>query len=468
MFTPTQPKVQPSAPELLPVFQRLLPAQVIRELVQASGKRFYERLFPPLIVVWGFIYQRLHDDHTCDAVVSHISSGAVDHLDDRHGKPLSQRIKSESTAAYCKGRQRLPLSVLQGALRYTAQVIPQWLDADGRWLGHPVGLFDGTTFLLRPEPELVQHYGRHKSRHGETYWVLVRAVVAFCLFTGAVLGVAEGSMHSSEQTLAALLLAQALEGSVYVGDRNFGVFSVAQAARHYGIWVLLRLTRLRAPAVAGRKLRPGEDIRVAWKPSSRDQLHPNMSAAPIEGRLIYVRLERPGFRPVHLYLFTTLLDAELYTVEKLVELYGLRWHAELNLRYVKDTLDMALLSGKSVDMVRKELHASLLAYNLIRGYMALAAQRANLSPLLLSFTRCWRRVWSMLLCLRSTDSAQHVAQVAQRLLDRLARCKLPKRPRFRIEPRAVRRRPAVYPTLKGSRAEARQRLLEQLQAPMKC
>lgn len=246
------------------------------------------------------------------------------------------------------------------------------------------------------------------------------------------------------------------------------MFSVAQAARHYGIWVLLRLTRLRAPAVAGRKLRPAENIRVAWKPSPRDQLHPNMSAAPIEGRLIYVRLERPDFRPVHLYLFTTLLDAELYTVEKLVELYGLRWHAELNLRYVKDTLDMALLTGKSVDMVRKELHAGLLAYNLIRGYMALAAQRANLSPLLLSFTRCWQRVWAMLLTLRSIDSAQHVVQVAQRLFDRLTRCKLPKRPRSRIEPRAVRRRPAVYPTLKGSRAEARQRVLEQLQAPMKC
>ena len=468
MLTQSQPKAKPNIPELLPVFQELLPAKVIRELVQASGRRFYERLFTPLIMVWGFIYQRLNDDHTCDAVVSHVSSGAVDHLDSRHAKPLSQRIISQSTAAYCKGRQRLPLGVLQGALRHTAQVIPQWLDADGRWLGHPVGLFDGTTFLLRPEPELVQHYGRHKNQHGETYWVLMRAVVTFCLFTGALWGVVEGSWHSSEQALAAILLAQAFEGSVYVGDRNFGVFSVVQAARHYGVWVVLRLTRRRAPAVAGRKLRPGEDIGVAWKPSAHDQLHPGMSDAPIEGRLIYVRLERNGFRPVELYLFTTLLDAERYTLQKLVELYGLRWHAELDLRYVKDTLDMALLTGKSVDMVRKELHAGLLAYNLIRGYMVLAAQRAHLSPLTLSFTRCWRRVRDVLLTLRHTDPAQHVAQVAQRLLDRLAQCKLPQRPRFRIEPRAVRRRPAVYPNLKGPRAEARQQLIEQLQVPMKC
>ena len=86
---------------------------------------------------------------------------------------------------------------------------------------------------------------------------------------------------------------------------------------------------------------------------------------------------------------------------------------------------MALLTGKSVDMVRKELHAGLLAYNLIWGYMVLAAQRANVCPLTSSFTRCWRRVRDVLLTLRPTYPAQHVAQVAQRLLDRLAQCKLP-------------------------------------------
>lgn len=401
-------------------------------------------------------------------MVSYIASGAVDHLDDRHEVPLFQRIKSESTAAYCKRRKQLPLSVLQGALHHTAQVIQQRLGVDGRWLGHPVGLFDGTTFRLRPEPELVEHYGRHKNQHGETYWVLMRAVVAFCLCTGALVGVVEGSWHTSEQALAATLLAQAVQNSVYVGDRNFGVFSVAQAARHYRVWGVLRMTRRGARTVSGGKLRPGEDIRVAWKPSVHDQPHPGMSTAPIVGRLIYVRLERNGLRPVELYLFTTLLDGERCTVEKLVELYGRRWHVELDLRYVKDTLDMALLTGKSVDIVRKELNAGLLAYNVIRGYMIQSAKQANLSPLVLSFTRCWRRVRDVLLTWRATDSAHHVAQAVQGLLTPLVRCKVPKRPRFRIEPRALRKCPAVYSNFKGYRADARERVLEELLKPMKC
>lgn len=464
MYTKSQPKNKPGFRELLPVFEELLPVQLLREWIQVSGNRFYERLFTPLILVWCFLYQRLNEDHTCDAAVSHVASGSVDHWDTRHKKPASQRIQSESTAAYSKGRKRLPLSVLQEALRHTGQVIGQWMGADGLWFGHPVGLLDGTTILLRPEPELVAHYGRHHSRGKETYWVVMRVVATFCLGTGALLGVAEGALQISEQALAAMIFAS---GSVYVGDRNFGVFSIVQAARHHNAWVVLRMTKQRARALAGRTMQSGEDLRVSWQHSAKDQLHPNMSANPIEGRLIFVRLERTGFRPVEVVLFTTLLDAERYTVEELVKLYGLRWHVEVNLRYVKSTLEMGLLTGKSVDIVRKELHAGLLAYNVIRGYMVQAARKAALPPLTLSFTRCWRRVREMLLTLRPTDSAKHIARILERLLVRLARCILPKRPRFRIEPRAVHRRPDVYPNLKRSRVEARQWLLASLQKPSK-
>jgi hypothetical protein len=455
--------VQPTIPQLLPVFEELLPVRVIRQLIRDTKKTFYERLFTPLVIVWGLVFQRLNSDHTCDAALSHIAGGAVDHLDDRHEIPLSERILSENSAAYCKARQRLPLSVLAGGLEHTAGVMRQWLGEDGLWLGHHVGLLDGTTFLLRPEPELVTHYGCHENQYGKTYWVVMRSVSSFCLRSGAVLGVTEGSLHESEQALAVPLLAQAVPNSVYVADSNFGIFSVVQAARHYETLVVFRMTSCRARALAGHKMKPGEDLLVTWTPSEDDQLHADMSADPIAGRLIYVRIERNGFRPVHLYLFTTLLDPEVYTIEELVKLYNLHWHVELNLRYVKDTLDMDLLTAKSVAMVRKELYAGMLAYNIVRGYMTRAALQANSSPLTLSFTSCWRRVRDTLLAWRPGAT-----RAVQRLVTRLTKLTLPKRPRFRIEPRVVRRRPAVYPNLKGSRAEARQRLIEQLKEPVKC
>ncbi len=462
MYTLPQPKEKPTPMELLPVFEELLPVKVIQELVKACKRHFYQRLLTPLIMVWCLIYQRLNEDHSCDAAVSHISSGALDHLDNGHKEPVSERMKSESTAAYCKGRKRLPQEVLQAGIPHTAQVIRQWLGPDGLWLGrHSVGLIDGTTLLLQPTPELVKHYGQHQNQHGQTYWVLVRVVAAFCLSSGTLLDVEEGSLHTSEQAMAKDVFAHSVADSVYVGDCNFGVYSVAQAAHHYGIWPLLRLTYSRARVIAGGKLGTDEDRQVEWKPSQSDQRHPGMSDEPIAGRLICVRVQRQGFRPVQLYLFTTLMDKQLYNVQELVRLYSFRWHVELDLRYVKATLDMGLLTAKSVDMIRKELYAGLLAYNIIRGYMVKAAQAAHLSPLTLSFTKCWRRVQEMLLSVWPIIPTEQLARRIHLLLTKLARCKLPNRPRYRIEPRAKRRRPNAYPYLKGSRDEARQRLLEQ-------
>ncbi|MHC4537920.1 MAG: IS4 family transposase [Planctomycetota bacterium] len=446
--------------QLLPVFCELLPVALILDWLKECPKRFYFRLFTPLVVLWGLIYQRLNSDHTTDAAVSYLKSGAVDQLDNRHHKPLSERIRSESTAAYCKGRQRLPLLLLQKALRHTHKVIQQWLGDTGRWLGHSVALLDGTTLLLRPYDDLVQHYGQHHNHTGKTYWVLMRVVAAFCLRTGTLLGVSEGSLRNSEQSLGAEVLSQAEKGSVYVGDRAFGIFSIAQAARNAGVFVLLRLTHPRAKYLAGRKIVPGTDCQVQWKHTRKDQVHQEMSKDPIEGRLIYVHLKRDGFRPVSLYLFTTLLDCTRYSKASLVELYGCRYHVEFDLRYVKTTLEMDLLSGKSVDVVKKELNAGLLAYNLIRGFMVQAAKEAKLSVFSLSFTRCWRRVFDALFAWGLKAPEQRVPA----LLERLARCRLPKRERFRLEPRAIRKRAEKYPKLKGCRDQARRRLREQLSA----
>jgi hypothetical protein len=221
-------------------------------------------------------------------------------------------------------------------------------------------------------------------------------VAAFCLRTGALLGVFEGPLSTNEQAMGAEVLSQAEKGSVYLGDRGLGIFSIAQAARHYGIFILLRLTWPRAGAIAGRKIKDGTDCQVQWKHSRKSSIHEEMSKDPIEGRLIYVHLARKGFRSVSLYLFTTLIDTERYPVESLVQLYDFRYHVEFDLRYVKSTLQMDLLTGKSVDIVKKELHAGLLAYNLIRGFMVQAATEAKTTVLSLSFSRCWRRVRDML------------------------------------------------------------------------
>lgn len=62
-----------------------------------------------------------------------------------------------------------------------------------------------------------------------------------------------------------------------------------------------------------------------------------------------------------------------------------------------------------------------------------------------------------------TDDAVVSHLHAEWLVARLARCRLPQQPqKVAHEPRKVRRRPQVFPALKGDRALARQQALEQL------
>ena len=118
-------KSKPNVAELMPIYDRWLPSEVIARLVRETKKKFYSRVLPPILVLWGFIFQRLNHDHSCDAAWSYLSSDTV--LEQfRPGKPRPKRL-SESSSAYCQARKRLPLSVAQGALSETARALHQEL-----------------------------------------------------------------------------------------------------------------------------------------------------------------------------------------------------------------------------------------------------------------------------------------------------------------------------------------------------
>lgn len=438
-------QIEQASSNFLQVFSTLQPYQT---------KRVYWRIYTPLVLLWCLIFQRLSSDHSCDAVVSELRSGSMDHLaGTSHKQPLSQRIRSESSAGFCKARKRLSGKVLEQALQQTvayAQHIPcKTLD----WLDRGVFLLDGSTVRVRPYPELVRRYGIHATPKKVGYWVVVRVVALFCLHNGLISCCREGTIHESEPVLGAQCLTGLLPGDLCIADRAFGIFQMVQAVRHEGGEVLFRLSRTRAQKLFRTQFYPGQDVEVLWSASQKDHLHPDLSAAPVPGRLIYVRLERPGFRSQDLFLFTTLLDRQRYTRDRLVDLYGMRWHAELNLRFLKTTLDLHHLETKSVDLVHKELLAGMLAYNLVRIFMLQAVSQTQESPLTLSFSQARRRVCQFLFT--QWPLCAQPCQACQVLLRRIAHCRLPKRKIPRIEPRWVRPYDQSFPRFWLERPQAR-------------
>ena len=138
---------------------------------------------------------------------------------------------------------------------------------------------------------------------------------------------------------------------------------------------------------AQARLRTGLDIPLSWIPSNQDQCPVGLTPEPVAGRLLVIRVHRPGFRPLVLYLFTTLTDTQAYSAADLAQLYGQRWQVELNLRFVKTEMELGALESKSADLARKEWLAGLIAYNLIRSVMVAAAAQAQIPVLILSFSR---------------------------------------------------------------------------------
>ena len=62
--------------------------------------------------------------------------------------------------------------------------------------------------------------------------------------------------------------------------------------------------------------------------------------ATIERREWRVRVTQRGFRTRVVVVATTLLDVEAFTKEEVAGLYRARWYAELDLRSIKQTMQM--------------------------------------------------------------------------------------------------------------------------------
>ena len=421
------------------------------QLPALKNGSFYERLFSPRVTLWLLLFQRLHPDHSLQAALIHARSGGADSL-----KPqLSARLRSASTASYSGARKRLPWQFLLQVLQVLGNKI-SGLSPSALWKGWRVLLMDGSTVRLRSYGHIPKDFPPHRNQQACSYWCLMRVVVGFCAFSGAALDCAFGSSHLSEQLLGSEIILRAAARCLFIGDRNFGIFLIAQAARAKGHQVLLRLTDLRAAKLLGRALSLG-DHPLSWKATRHTQRLAGLSAAPIQGRLLIVQLQSPGFRSKRLCLFTTLLDPAEYPLEELVKLYGRRWQVELNLRYVKTQMNSAQLEVHSADMARKEWLASLIAYNLIRAAMLCSALHTDTQPLKLSFSTCRRYLEGWLENFGASKRRAYLTW--EHTLTHMSQCLLPSRPEPRPnEPRAQRHLRQSFPPLRGSRVSARKKL----------
>src|SRR5258708_7958454 len=102
-------------------------------------------------------------------------------------------------------------------------------------------------------------------------------------------------------------------------------------------------------------------------------------------------------------------------------------------------MQMEILRGKTPAMVEKEIWAHMLAYNLLRTVMAVAAHEHNLEPREVSFKGAKQTVAAFAPKLEAASSTKRIT-LLEVLLKTIAYHRVGNRP-GRWEPRATKRRP---------------------------
>jgi hypothetical protein len=364
-------------------YQDLLDGEMVRSAWAVEKLKFRERTYTPLVTLWTFLTQVLDADHSCRKAVSSLNAFLVSE---------GQSAVSPDTSNYCKARRRLPLSFIIRLVRKIAELLEENSTSAWLWKGRSVHMVDGSTASMPDTPDNQRVYPQPVSQKPSVGYPLARFVAIISLATGAVLDVALGpclGKETGETGLLRSLVKRMKAGSIVLGDRSFGsYFGIAGLLEQEIDGVFRMHQRRKVDFRRGRCLGITDHI-VIWQKPDQPRWMDDVTYAQMPDEMavreLRFRVEQPGYRVNEIVLATTLLEIIDYSKEDLVDLFLKRWNIELDLRSIKNVMQMDVLRCKSPDLVDKEIWVHMLAYNIIRQLMVTAAAKNGVEPREISF-----------------------------------------------------------------------------------
>src|SRR3954471_24726363 len=440
-------------------FADVLTAEGLHEALGEVKAAWNDRIYTPLVTLWVFLGQVLNADQSCRAAVARL----VAHRTAQGLEPCSSE-----TGAYCQARKRLPERLFAAVARLVGRNLDARVDRRWLWKGRRVCLFDGSTVSMPDTEENRREYPLAYNQVPGTSFAPARIGAIISLSCGAILdlGICRyAGKGQGEVSLLRQLWDVLRPGDVLLGDRLMSGWVGMHLLKGRGVDTVSRLSaQRRADFRHGTRLGKDDHL-VRWqKPTSiRSVDRQTYNALPdaITVREVRFRVEQAGFRTRSVVVVTTLLDPAQASKEELASLYRARWNNELDLRSIKVVLQMDLLRCKTPELVRKEVWAHALAYNLIRTGMAQAAAGHGVEPRSISFKATLQvlEAFRPLIAFRGDRGAAHRAALYQQILTAIAVHRVADRP-DRFEPRMAQRRPKRYDRLTRPRAEIKLRMLK--------
>jgi Transposase DDE domain len=434
-------------------FTDVLSEDLVTKALSAVGVFWNDRIYTPLVTLWVFLGQVLSADACCRAAVARLIAYRLSQ---------GQSPCSSETGAYCQARKRLPEKFFSDVARQTGRTLDAGVEPHWLWKRRRVYVFDGSSVSMPDTPENQSEYPQPVAQKPGLGFPLARIAAVFSLACGAVLdlGICRyAGKGQSELSLLRTMWDLFVAGDVLLADRLMCSWADMVMLKQRGVDSVTRLSKRRADFRRGKRLGKDDHI-VQWpkptKPRSMDRETYDALPEFLTVREIRVRVEQAGFRSQTIVVATTLLDADEITRDDLAQLYRARWNAELDLRSLKQTMQMDILRCKTPELVRKEIWTHVLAYNLIRTVIAQAASKHGIDPRSISFKGAIQTLeaFQPVIALQGQHDSAFRDLLYQQLLDAIAAHRVADRP-DRFEPRRKKRRPKPYDRLMKPRHKAK-------------
>ena len=303
-----------------------------------------DRVLTPVTTMQLFLLQILHGNTACS------------HLPHLSGLRFS-------AAAYCQARAKLPLRLFDLLLERFGSAVQRSALDEGRWHGHRTFLVDGSGCSMPDTPALQDAFGQSTEQRPGCGFPVAHLLGLFHAGTGVLLKLVVAPLLTHDLAQVQQVHPMVAPGDVLVADRGLCSYAHLALLVQAGVHAVLRVgarqivdftpgrpfvrpSVRRTPAVKGvprsrwLKALGVHDQLVAWlKPKTCPSWLTREALAALPETLVLreVRYDvgRPGFRTRQITLVTTLLDAEIYRVADLAELYRQRWQVETALAQLK-------------------------------------------------------------------------------------------------------------------------------------
>jgi hypothetical protein len=429
-------------------FANVLTEARILDVLNEHDVVYRDRVFNPVTTIWGFLSQVLSDDHSCRDAVARVIA---------HQAASGATVCSPNTASYCNARSRLRTDVLRTLAKRTAQELQAGAMQEWKWHGRNVFIADGSHVSMPDTAQNQASYPQPIVQRPGLGFPLARVAVLLSLATGACHDLAMApyaGKGTGEKTLVRQLYDILKPGDVVLADALFDDYFIAWELRQRGIELVARAQYQRVDTQTVQS-RPDGDL-IVWrrpnKPHGMKGEQYRTYPKTLLMRQVSVDARDKDNRVEQFKVITTILDAAI-DGGQIGALYERRWDGEVDIRSIKATMKMDVLRCKTPEMVRKEIWAHLLAYNLLRTVMAVAAAESGIEPREISFKGAKQAVTAFAPKIEAARLEDR-PRLIDVMLTTIAYHRVGDRP-GRWEPRARKRRPKPGVRLMHPRATAR-------------